>query len=70
MLAIADLDRARAVLQSFHDQGLTEEEKQAADIVMDFNAAEVTCPACLTTFANHPPIGPERCPECGLNLRV
>ena len=68
-VASANLDRAHAVVKSFYDRGLTDEERRVADIVMDFNADEVTCPACLTTFANEPPLGPERCPECDLNLR-
>lgn len=36
----------------------------ASQIVIDPNAAETTCPACLTTFAT----GPATCPECGLGL--
>lgn len=34
----------------------------ASDIVIDPDAAEITCPACLTTFAT----GPTACPGCGL----
>ena len=72
MLAVAStkLERARAVLQDYHDQGLTEEQKRVADIVLDFDAEEMTCPACLTTFPSGPPPGPSRCPDCGLNLAV
>ena len=72
MLAVAstDADRARVALQEFYDRGLTEEQKQAADIVMDFDADELTCPACLATFLNTPPNGPDRCPDCGLNLAI
>jgi hypothetical protein len=36
----------------------------AAQIVIDPDAPETTCPACLTTFAT----GPTKCPECGLGL--
>lgn len=35
---------------------------QASQVVIDPNAAETTCPACLTTFAT----GPSACPDCGL----
>lgn len=40
------------------------EERAAADAVVDFNAADMTCPACATTFAT----GPSECPDCGLFL--
>jgi len=36
----------------------------ASRIVIDPDAPETTCPACLTTFAT----GPSSCPECGLGL--
>jgi hypothetical protein len=36
----------------------------ASRIVIDPDAPETTCPACLTTFAT----GPTTCPECGLGL--
>jgi len=58
------LAEATQVLRSFHDQGLTQDERAAADIVLDFDAEEMTCPACLTTFAT----GPDRCPDCGLSF--
>jgi hypothetical protein len=32
--------------------------------VVDFNAEEMTCPACGHTFAT----GPTECPDCGLFL--
>ena len=44
--------------------GLDEDQQAIADGVLDFNAEEMTCPACLTSFAT----GPEACPECGLQL--
>lgn len=34
------------------------------EVVVDFNQSEMTCPACLTTFAT----GPSECPDCGLYL--
>ena len=40
------------------------EERAAAEKVVDHNAAEITCPACGTTFAT----GPQECPDCGLGL--
>jgi hypothetical protein len=36
----------------------------ASRIVIDPDARETTCPACLTTFTT----GPSACPECGLGL--
>lgn len=36
----------------------------ASHIIIDPDAPETTCPACLTTFAT----GPSSCPECGLGL--
>lgn len=36
----------------------------AADAVLDFNAAEMQCPACGHAF----PTGPNECPDCGLFL--
>ena len=39
-----------------------EAARAAAEIVIDPDAAETTCPACLTKF----PTGPTECPDCGL----
>jgi Zn finger protein HypA/HybF involved in hydrogenase expression len=55
------------VLQEFHDTGLTAAERAAADLVVDLEAAETTCPACLTTFATAG-VADGCCPDCGLNL--
>ncbi|MCB9889704.1 MAG: hypothetical protein H6836_09005 [Planctomycetes bacterium] len=49
-------------MRAFHDQGLSPEQRAAADIVLDFGAPTMTCPACLAVFAT----GPDRCPDCGL----
>ena len=46
------------------NSALSVSEQQAADIVIDHDAAEIQCPACLTKFAS----GPKECPECGLFL--
>ncbi len=43
---------------------MTEEERAAAEAVVDLDAAENTCPACGFTV----PGGAERCPDCGLRL--
>lgn len=66
MLAVAshDLIRAKAVLEARWLEHLDEREREAANIILDFGAAEMTCPACLTTF----PTGPNECPDCGLFL--
>jgi len=45
-------------------QGASDAERLAAQSVIDHNAAEMTCPACGTTFAT----GPSECPDCGLSL--
>jgi predicted amidophosphoribosyltransferase len=43
---------------------LTPEERVVAEMVVDFDAEETTCPACLTPF--QPPT--RRCPSCGLSF--
>ena len=35
------------------------------DAVVDLDAEETQCPACLATFAT---AGVSRCPDCGLNF--
>jgi hypothetical protein len=69
-LAVARED-ARAAAEVFDNDwrsGLDADQLAALDaaaqIVIDPNAPETTCPACLTTFAT----GPNKCPECGLGL--
>ena len=66
MLAVAshDVDRARTTLETSWMAHLDEAEREAASIVIDFGADEMTCPACLTSFAT----GPRECPDCGLFL--
>lgn len=65
-LAVApeDLERAAAALQADWYRNATPEERQAASLVVDHNAPEITCPACGATF----PTGPSECPSCGLAL--
>jgi predicted amidophosphoribosyltransferase len=51
------------VLEQHWYENASEEERAASARVVDHDADELTCPACLATFAKAP-----RCPECGLNL--
>ncbi len=69
-LAVAS-DDAQAALASLDgdwrsglDPHQIEALERAAHIVIDPDAAETTCPACLTTFVT----GPEECPDCGLRI--
>ena len=59
---------ALAVFDAEWKRGLSEEQiaalEASAGIVLDPEAPETTCPACLTTFAT----GPAECPDCGLSL--
>ncbi len=64
-------DEAAAAFQVFDEdwrRGLSAEQiaalEAASGIVLDPDAPETTCPACLTTFAT----GPGECPDCGLAL--
>jgi hypothetical protein len=69
-LAVAREDAAAAaeVFERDWRSGLDPEQlaalEAAAQIVIDPDAPETTCPACLTKFAT----GPTQCPECGLGL--
>jgi len=53
---------ALALEQHWHESA-SEEERAASACVVDLDADEFTCPACMATFAKAP-----RCPECGLSL--
>ncbi len=66
MLAVAsqDVERARVTLEASWMAHLDEAERESASIVLDFAAEQMTCPACLTSFAT----GPRECPDCGLFL--
>ncbi len=65
-VAREDAPAARSVFDQDWKRGLSEEQiaalEASAGIVLDPGAAEMTCPACLTTFAT----GPSECPDCGL----
>ena len=56
-------DAARAV-DDHWAKDLSAEERAATEMVIDLDAEEATCPACLTTFKT----GTTRCPGCGLRL--
>lgn len=65
-LAVASEDKfeaARAV-DDHWARDLSPEERAATEMVIDLDADEATCPACLTTFKT----GILRCPGCGLRL--
>jgi hypothetical protein len=59
---------ALAVFDRDWRRGMSDEQiaalEASAQIVIDPEAAETTCPACLTTF----PTGPAECPDCGLAI--
>jgi hypothetical protein len=59
---------AMAVFDADWKRGLSPHQiaalEASAGIVLDPDAPETTCPACLTTFAT----GPAECPDCGLSI--
>jgi hypothetical protein len=68
VVARDDAPAAFAVFDADWRRGLSEEQiaalEAAASIEVDPDGAEMTCPACLTTFA----AGPSECPDCGLAI--
>jgi hypothetical protein len=68
VVAREDAQASFAVFDQDWKRGLTEEQLAAmetsAGIVIDPEAAETTCPACLHTFQT----GPAECPDCGLSI--
>ena len=42
----------------------TDRERASVETVIDLDADENTCPACLEPFRGHP----SRCPSCGLRI--
>ena len=66
MLAVAseDAEKSLIALRADWHANASEEERRAAEQVVDHNSAEITCPACGDTFAS----GPPECPGCGLGL--
>jgi hypothetical protein len=66
VVAREDAPAALAVFDKDWRRGMSDEQiaalEASAQIVIDPDAAETTCPACLTTFAT----GPAECPDCGL----
>lgn len=59
------LPDARAAIEIHWNAELADDERAAAETVVDFDAEETTCPACGTSF---PTSKTDRCPECGLNF--
>ncbi len=55
---------ARRLIDARWAAGLDEAERHAADMTVDLDAEQTTCPACMTSF--DPRTASERCPECGL----
>lgn len=52
------------MLQDQWRSGLTPEQAEAAEMVVDFDAEMTTCPACMTQFK--PDVF--SCPGCGLRF--
>ena len=52
------------MLDEHWTSGLTPVELASAEMVVDFDAEETTCPACLSPFA--PTV--LECPSCGLRF--
>ncbi len=65
-LAVAseDLADSAELLQDNWKTGLSPEEVAAAEMVVDFDAEQTTCPACMTIFTPDAPM----CPGCGLRF--
>ena len=59
------LSDARAAIEVHWNAQLADDERAAAETVVDLDAAEATCPACGTPF---PTNDASRCPEGGLNF--
>jgi hypothetical protein len=57
---------AKAALTAWLDRDLDEDQRKSAHAVVDRNAEESHCPACMTPI----PASAGRCPECDLNLHI
>ncbi|MFN2427594.1 MAG: hypothetical protein ABR587_14225 [Candidatus Binatia bacterium] len=68
VVARENAEAALSVFNSDWRRGMSDEQvaahEAASRVVIDPDAAETTCPACLTTFAT----GPAECPDCGLAI--
>lgn len=66
-LAVASADTTRAVeAHRRHLERMVEREGlPVRDVVIDLDAEETQCPACLTRFQA---AGRNRCPDCGLKF--
>lgn len=67
-LAVAgpDVQRAMALHRAHLERMVVREGLPLRDAVVDLDADETQCPACLTTFKT---AGVDRCPDCGLAFR-
>jgi hypothetical protein len=66
VLAVASeqaMDAART-LQEYSYAQMDEVERKAAEVTIDLDADESTCPACMGTI----PKGSSLCPSCGLRI--
>ncbi len=59
------MDKAKRVLKELSERGMTDQDRDAMETVVDFDADETTCPACGHAF---PPAGVSACPDCGLSF--
>lgn len=65
-LAVAghQAEAALAEIENHFTHGMTERERASVETVIDLDADENNCPACLEPFKGHP----TRCPSCGLRI--
>ncbi len=66
MLAVAgdQAENAAQLLAQREFEGMSDEERVAAQSVIDLEAESNSCPACMDTI----PQGSARCPGCGLRI--
>ena len=62
---VDQVEAAREAIEAHWNGELPDDERFAAEAVVDLDADEATCPACMTPF---PTSDTSRCPECGLNF--
>ncbi len=66
MLAVASHQAQLALeqIEAHFTDGMTARERASVETVIDLDADENNCPACLEPFKGHP----TRCPSCGLRI--
>jgi hypothetical protein len=66
VLAVASHQAQLALeqIEAHFTHGMTDRERASVETVIDLDADENTCPACLEPFRGHP----SRCPSCGLRI--